>query len=189
MKTLQQHINERLILNKDRVRKYEYFPKNRIELYNIIAERDYINFYEHNNDNILNLNDIDTSKINEFTYIFEDFKSTKININNWDFSSAKDLNGLFWARGDIEEIYIDEVDVSNVECFYGMFYHCRKLKTLNLNNWNIIKGNDFRHMFNSCDNLDLSFTDDWEISPEAQVEMMFHNCNYKPKWYKKFIKG
>ena len=44
-------------------------------------------------------------------------------------------------------------------------------------------------MFNSCDNLDLSFTDDWEISPEAQVEMMFHNCNYKPKWYKKFIKG
>ena len=70
-----------------------------------------------------------------------------------------------------------------------MFYHCRKLKTLNLNNWNIIKGNDFRHMFNSCGNLDLSFTDDWKISPEAQVEMMFHNCNYKPKWYKKFIKG
>lgn len=184
MKTLQQHINERLILNKDRVQKikYEYFPKNKSELAQMIIERDNLNF--KNGNDILNLNDIDTSDIFNFAYLFENLKSTKININNWNLSNAKDIHGLFWNRYDIEEIYCDKLDVNNVECFYGVFYHCKKLKTLNLNNWKFANGNDFRLMFHSCINLDLSFTDDWKIPPKAQTEEMFKNCDYAPKWYK-----
>lgn len=185
MKTLQQHINERLILNKDRVQQYKYFPKTKSELAEIINERDYLNVKKYNND-ILNLNDIDTSNIFNFAYLFEGLKSTKININNWKFTNNNhiDIHGLFWNRFDIEEIYCDKIDVRNVEIFYGMFYHCKKLKTLNLNNWEFTNGYDFRYMFYGCINLDLSFTDDWDIPPEAETEEMFDNCKYIPKWYK-----
>ena len=74
MKTLQQHINERLILNKDRVQKAEnkkciYFPNDKNELMEIINERDYLNVKVYGND-ILDLNDIDTSNIINFAYIF-----------------------------------------------------------------------------------------------------------------------
>lgn len=185
MKTLQQHINERLILNKDRVRHIKYTPKDWDELHEIINERDYVNFNKHNND-VLDLNDIDTSNITNFAYLFENLKSTKIDINNWKFTKNNhiDIHGLFWNREDIEEIYCDKIDVSNVEIFYGMFYQCKKLKTLNLNNWKFTNGYDFRFMFNNCINLDLSFTDDWRIPPEAKTEEMFDNCGYIPKWYK-----
>ena len=181
MKTLQQHINERLILNKDRVQQYKYFPKDKAELAEIINERDYVNKFDNG---ILDLNDIDTSNIFNFAYLFERLESTKIDINNWNLSNATDIHGLFWNRFDIEEIYCDKLDVSNVKSFYGVFYHCKKLKKLNLNNWKFANGNDFRFMFYHCINLDLSFTDNWKISPDAQTEQMFEKCNYAPKWYK-----
>ena len=185
MKTLQQHINERLILNKDRVKQYKYFPKNKAELIEIINERDYLNVNKYDNA-ILDLNDIDTSEIFNFSYIFERTKSTKININNWKFTKNNhiDIHGLFWNRSDIEEIYCDKLDVSNVENFYGVFYGCAKLKKLNLDNWKFSHGNDFQMMFKYCINLDLSFTDNWKIPKNAQTLHMFEECKYVPKWYK-----
>ena len=76
MKTITQHITERLQLNKDRV-KYEYFPKTKEELediiYNKITE-------EHNNGKIINLNIIDTSKITDMSELFSGTS------NNYDIS-------------------------------------------------------------------------------------------------------
>lgn len=188
MKTLQQHINERLILNKDRVqkaekKKYIYFPKNKAELIEIIDERDYLNVNEYDNA-ILDLNDIDTSDMINLSYLFERTKSTKIDINNWNLSNVTDIHGLFWNRSDIEEIYCDKLDVSNVKDFYGVFYGCAKLKKLNLDNWKFSHGDDFQMMFKYCINLDLSFTDNWKIPKNAQTSHMFDECKYVPSWYK-----
>ena len=67
MKTIQQHISERLQLSKDRINnKYEYFPKTKEELNDIIE--DITN--NHISDKIIDLNMIDTSKIEDMEKLF-----------------------------------------------------------------------------------------------------------------------
>ena len=69
MKTITQHITERLQLNKNRIKKHEYIysAETTRELVDIITS--IIN--KHKTDNIINLNIIDTSKIEDMSNLFE----------------------------------------------------------------------------------------------------------------------
>ena len=81
MKTIQQHISERLQLNKDRIQKYEYFPKTKEELRDIIENIT----NEHKNDEIIDLNMIDTSKIEDMEKLFYR-KKYNYYISRWNVS-------------------------------------------------------------------------------------------------------
>ena len=70
MKSLTKHISERLQLNRDRVRHYEYYPETKHELEDII----YKIAEEHKNDKIIDLNMIDTSKITDMEALFYNLK-------------------------------------------------------------------------------------------------------------------
>lgn len=181
MKKLKDIIVEKLRLTKNKVQEYNYHPKTKEELSTIIWKK-----YKNRKDDILNLNDIDISKIEDLSYLFEHIHVKTIDINEWDVRRVKDIHGLFWTNDTVEEIHIEDWDVSNIESTYGAFYFCTKIKELNLDNWEFNKCTEFDLMFKGCENLDTHFTDNWKmpIHPITADEM-FEGCKYIPKWYKK----
>ena len=113
MKNLKDIIQERLHINKDISNYYNYHPKTKEELkqlvYKLIKERG----------NDADLNDIDTSKITDMSYMFYDSKFNG-DISNWDASKVKDMHSMFYNskfNGDISNW-----DVSKVKNMFLMIY-------------------------------------------------------------------
>ena len=122
MKQLSTYINEKLVLNKDTFKKpvYNYHPKTKRELKKLISklivERD-------GKDDVIDLNDIDTSEIVDMSDIFANiqlFQSTRIDISQWDISQVKNLAYMF-CHSNIIDANIENWDVSGVEAFLYMF--------------------------------------------------------------------
>ena len=90
------------ITSKSEINHYNYVPENTDELKELL--KDLIEKRGENAD----LNDIDTSKIDNMEGLFIGLNISNINISYW--------------------------DVSNVENFRTMFWHCRKFNC-NLSNW------------------------------------------------------
>ena len=81
------NINEYLI-NKQTKEK-RYYPKNRIELREIISEKTKKEGLE------CDLNDIDVSRIKDMSYMFYNSKFNR-DISKWNVSKVKDMNNMFW---------------------------------------------------------------------------------------------
>lgn len=181
MKQLSEHITEALKINsKSKVNAYVYQPKNRRELIDIISKK-----YQNNKkEDMLDLNDIDVSKVTDLSYLFELIKPKRVDMNMWDTSRVTDIHGLFWDNDVVEEIHIEDWDVSNVKTAYGAFYFCENVKELNLNKWNFKSCEEFDLMFKGCEKLDTHFTDNWKMPTHViTTDNMFEGCKYAPKWY------
>ena len=87
MKSLTHYIQEKLIIKKNKATNYKYFPQSKEELKAIIETR------IENEGNKVDLNDIDTSKITDMSYLFDktDFNG---DISHWDVSNVKDMNSM-----------------------------------------------------------------------------------------------
>jgi surface protein len=159
--------------------KYDYFPKTNKELKYLV--NDMINKFG----NMVDLNNIDVSNINDFSLIFER-SSFFGDVSEWDVSNGLEFNHTFFgcekftsdlSNWDVsnginfyymfEECYnfnsyLSGWGVSNGEEFIGMFYKCEKIST-DLSEWNVSSGNYFSFMFYECKsfNSDLS---NWEVS-------------------------
>ena len=160
MQNINTYIIEKLnkINSKNAVNQYNYFPKDRIELRNLIDKLIKERGIE------ANLNDIDTSRITNMDYMFYG-SSFNGDISNWDVSNVKDMSYMFGDssfNGDISEW-----DVSNVKNMYHMFwYSLFNGENGDISNWNIssnININHIKYMFKGCP---------LEKNP--------------PKWYEKF---
>ena len=106
-------IVERLHINKDTSNYYNYHPKTKEELKELIHKL----IKERGND--ADLNDIDTSKITDMSYMFYDSKFNG-DISNWDVSKVTDMHSMFYNskfNGDISNW-----DVSKVINMERMFY-------------------------------------------------------------------
>ena len=107
MRQLIDIIQEKLkITSKTKFSKYKYHPKDNYEL------RDIIETLLKERGKNANLNDIDTSHIDNMHHLFHGLDPYNIDISEW--------------------------DVSNVEDFECMFWNCNHLNC-NLDNWNIKK--------------------------------------------------
>ena len=157
MKQLKEIIQEKLVLNKNSKVKYNYHPKDRNELKELIKKL--IRKRGKNAD----LNDIDTSKITDMSNLFShsnfggDISNFNGDISNWDVSNVKNMECMF--RNSKFNGDISNWDVSNVENM----------------NW----------MFNSSNfNGDIS---KWDVSNIKDMDYMFNYSPLKdnpPKWYK-----
>lgn len=93
MKSLTQHINEKLVLNsnsKIRKQEYNYRPETYEELDDLIVKL----IDERGND--ADLNDIDTSKITTMESIFRNYQDFNGDISEWDVSNVKYMSGMFY---------------------------------------------------------------------------------------------
>ena len=115
MKTLQHYITEKILINKNSKISYNYHPKTKDELNDIIKQR------IESEGNECDLNDIDTSNITDMSNLFA-YSHFNGDISRWNVSNVTNMEGMFGHskfNGDISNW-----DVSNVENSANIFYKC-----------------------------------------------------------------
>ena len=155
MKTLNQYIQEKLIINKD----YCYnmiVVKSFDELRKIIEDR-YNKLGPGTKQDPINFNDIDVSNLNSFCSnddigIFEKTKFKYIDISDWDVSNVKLMCSMFAGCDKLESVGdISKWDVSNATNMPFMFYGCDKLKSIgDISGWDVSKVKYKIDMFDKC---------------------------------------
>ena len=115
MKQINKYIVERLHINKDTGNHYNYHPKTRDELKQLVNKL----IKERGNDG--DLNDIDTSEIKDMGELFYN-SNFNGDISNWDVSNVESMESMFEeSKFTGENGDISEWDVSNVKSMISMF--------------------------------------------------------------------
>ena len=115
MKSLQNYITEKILINKNSKIGYIYHPKTKDELKKIIKRR------IESEGNECNLNDIDTSNITDMSDLFE-YSDFDGDISNWNVSNVKSMSSMFY--GSTFNRDISKWNVYNVTNMSGMFNNC-----------------------------------------------------------------
>ena len=137
MKTLQNYITEKILINKNS--KLVYYPNTKDELQDIIKQK------IESEGNECNLNDIYTGNITNMSWLFKhsDFNG---DISNWDVSNVTNIGGMFAHskfNGDISKW-----DVSNVTNMRGMFY--RSVFNNDISKWDVSNVKVKLNIFYNC---------------------------------------
>ena len=173
MKQLNQFITEYIIKKKldkpiDSEDHYDYYPETKEELSKNIQEL-------LNNDK-RNFNCIDTSKITDMSYLFnnEIFNKLEFDVSEWNVSNVTNMERMFIGCDKFDND-LSKWDVSNVTNMEKMFIGCRKFKGVGLSSWDVSNVEDMSGMFKNCINLseDLS---NWNVSNVKYMSSMFYYC-------------
>ena len=178
MKTLNQYIKEKLIINKDYRDVNMLTPKSFDELRKIIEDR-YDKFGPGTEQNPIDFNDIDVSNLdsfyNEDEGIFEETKFKYIDISSWDVSNVRTMSYMFAYCKELKSVGdISYWNVSNVTNMHCMFYGCASFNQ-DISSWYVTNVTDMSFMFNYC----LSFNQDlscWDVSKVTNMNAMFRGC-------------
>ena len=189
MKTLNQYIQEKLIINKD-YRDGGISPKSFDELRKIIEDR-YKKLGPGTKRNPIDFNDIDVSNLDSFYNsnidkgIFEYTKFKYIDISDWNVSNVKSMFAIFAGCNELESVGdISNWDVSKVTNMQYMFFKCNKFNQ-DISNWNVSNVTDMTGMFDGCKsfNQDLS---DWNVYKVKFNRGIFKDCPIKEEYKPKF---
>lgn len=172
MKSLIQHITEKLIINKNFISASEkkYHPITYYELQDIITEKS--NKLNQTN-GYLDLSDIDTSDVDKFvtlsSYGYMETITDKIIVRD-----LKTVNVYGWETSHI----------TNMEKLFSSFYNLTEI--IGLETWDIKNVINMTKMFAFCDNLEKINIENWKINHTCKIENMFSGCYKlkKPNWYK-----
>ena len=194
MKTLNQYIQEKLIINKD-YREAKIVVKSFDELRKIIEDR-YDKLGPGTEQDPIDFNDIDVSNLysfysndfyNDDRGLFSRTRFKFIDISKWDVSNITNMSYMFFDCKELESIVdISSWDVSNVKDMSFMFFNCKKLKSVvDISKWNVSKVTNMEFMFCNCEsfNQDLS---DWNVSKVSYKLDVFENCPIKNEYMPKF---
>ena len=115
MKTLQNYITKKILINKNSKIGYIYHPNTKDELTKIIKQK------IESEGKKCDLNDIDTSNITDLSYLFiySDFDG---DISNWNVSNVKSMSSMFY--GSTFNRDISKWNVSNVTDNADIFLRC-----------------------------------------------------------------
>lgn len=117
MKSLTNYITEKMVYNKSTAFKYNYHPKTKRELLNIMDQL----IEERGNEG--DFNDIDTSQITNMSYLFFDMENFNGDISNWDVSNVESMSQMFRGCRSFNRD-ISKWDVSNVTDKSWIFDYC-----------------------------------------------------------------
>ena len=122
---------------------------------------------------VYDLNFIDTSKIKDMSWLFENVKHN-FNISNWDVSNVTNMAGMFYCCKNFD-CDLSNWNVSNVTDTHALFYECNKFTGKGLENWDVSAVTDMHYMFYKCKtfNCDLS---KWNVSKVTNMDNMFSEC-------------
>ena len=189
MKSLNQYIKEKLIVNKD-YSDASISPKSFNELRKIIEDR-YDKLGPGTKQDPIDFNDIDVSNLDSFCNkgkgIFEGTKFKYIDISSWDVSNIKSMRSMFHWCKELKSVGdISEWDVSNVTNMSGMFYNCDELESVgDISKWDVSNVNNMTYMFNGYNNFNQDISK-WNVSNVRDHAYTFYNCPIKEEYKPKF---
>ena len=190
MKTLNQYIKEKLIINKD-YHEAKIVVKSFDELRKIIEDR-YDKLGPGTKRNPVDFNDIDVSNIDSFCNdidkgIFEYMIFKYIDISDWDVSNIKSMCHMFSECEELESIGdISSWDVSKVTNMCSMFWRCRELKSVvDISKWDVSKVTNMGYMFYGCESFNQDISN-WDVSSLRHHQHMFYGCPIKDEYKPKF---
>ena len=212
MKSLKQHITEKLVLNNNtkirNPREHIYHPTTKEELVEIIKTEVEKNGWE------CDLNHIDVSKITDMSYLFSDAYSgyglSRFNgdISGWNVSNVKNMKDMFlftkafnqpigdWDVSNVTNMKdmfngatkfnqpIGKWNVSNVTTMEAMFSNAQSFNQP-IGDWDVSNVTDMRRMFNYA----YSFKKDlskWKPKDNCDIINIFHDCPIKEEYKPKF---
>ena len=188
MKSLNQYIQEKLIINKDYRDGKMYHPESFDELRKIIEDR-YDKLGPGTKQDPIDFNDIDVSNIDSFCKrllgLFEGTKFKYIDISSWDVSNVESMCRMFALCEALKSVGdISKWDVSKVTNMTNMFYGCIFFNQ-DISKWNVSNVTDMGYMFYNC----ISFNQDiskWNVYKVQYNSLMFYNCPIKDEYKPKF---
>jgi len=168
MKSLTQHITEKLVLTNNTKIGGKTVPEYKSELKQLIKET------LENDGPDADLNFIDVSKIDDMSFLFDRLNPGKIDVSSWDVSNVEMMQGMF-AHCENFDADLTGWDVSKVKTFRWMFEDCKQFKGVGLKDWNVKNADSLGRMFSGCEefNEDIS---GWDISDAKNISSMFAQC-------------
>ena len=177
MKTLNQYIKEKLIINKD-YREAKIVVKSFDELQKIIEDR-YDKLGPGTKQNPIDFNDIDVSNIDSFCAenvgIFEYTKFKYIDISYWDVLNVYSMRHMFYGCKKLESVGdISKWNVSSVTDMSFMFYECKSFNQ-DLSDWNVSNVTNMTRMFCWCESFNQDISK-WNVLNVITMSSMFLGC-------------
>ena len=190
MKSLNQYIKEKLIVNKD-YNDVEIVVKSFDELRNIIEDR-YDKLGAGTEQDPIDFNDIDVSNLDSFSNdkgkgkgIFEGTKFKYIDISDWDVSSVTDMSYMFYGCKELTSVgNISGWNISSVTDMEYMFIDCKSFNQ-NISDWDVSNVTDIRFMFFGCKSFNQDISN-WNVSKVMYRMGMFDGCSIKNEYKPKF---
>ena len=179
MKTLNQYIQEKLIVNKDYRDAKIAEPKTFDELRKIIEDR-YDKLGPGTKQDPIDFNDIDVSNIDSFYDnnkggIFQETKFKYIDISYWDVSNVTNMGCMFFECKELKSVGdISKWDVSNVTNMICMFYESRSFNQ-DISSWDVSNVINMINMFYGCESFNQDISS-WNVSNVTDMAYMFYNC-------------
>ena len=188
MKTLNQYIQEKLIINKD-YRDNTIVVKSFDELRKIIEDR-YEKLGPGTKQKPIDFNDIDVSNLDSFYDsnkggIFKETKFKYIDISYWDVSNVTNMGAMFFECKELKSVGdISKWDVSNVTNMICMFYESRSFNQ-DISSWDVSNVKYMTSMFNDCKSFNQDISG-WDVSKVQFKTYIFLNCPIKEEYKPKF---
>ena len=180
MKTLNQYIQEKLIINKD-YRDGKIVVKSFDELRKIIEDR-YDKLGPGTEHDPIDFNDIDVSNMDSFCNnkdkgIFEYTNFKYIDISYWDVSNITNMCSMFYVCKELESVGdLSKWNVSKVTDMSYVFFNCKKLKSVgDISKWDVSKVTNMHSMFCDCKSFNQDISK-WDVSKVNDIQYIFYGC-------------
>ncbi|QIL51055.1 BspA family leucine-rich repeat surface protein [Weissella coleopterorum] len=119
------------------------------------------------------MNNIDTSNLTNFNYLFAETSYESLDLSNFDSSQVVSFWGTFYHMRNLKSLDVSHLDTANGKHFDRMFSGMGNIKELDVSNFNTSNGVSFTYMFAMTpyiSNLDVS---NFDMANAKTVTSMF----------------
>lgn len=158
-------------------------PRSTSNLFSIVNLDDSSNNYPFENVSKVDLTGAkldDTDDEFNFTYMFAGLKNltTIEGLDAFDTSKVDDFSYMFRNCEKLKTIDLSKFNTAKATDMRSMFSGCKSLESLDLSSFNVEKATSLRAMFYECNNLkSITGIEKFKTSAAEEIDCMFQNCS------------
>ena len=145
---------------------------------NVIFNKDSSSMFSNLSMNYIDFLSVDTSNVKTFLCMFKSCRSLYEinNLNNFDTSSAENMNSMFYSCYSLRKVDVSTFDTSNVTTFSCMFGYDSYLTELNVSGFDTGSVTNMEAMFDNCSSLIELDLSSFSTNYVTEFSAMFRNC-------------